>query len=107
MRQCKVYVHGVFAGLLTEEDNPREYRFKYDNDYVLGGGEPISLTMPLREEIYRSDVLFPYFFNILSEGENRIIQSAYLRVDKNDDFGILMKTAQYDTPGAVTVSPLN
>lgn len=43
---------------------------------------------------------------MLSEGENRIIQSALLHIDKEDDFGILMATAQVDTVGAVTVCPI-
>jgi serine/threonine-protein kinase HipA len=44
---------------------------------------------------------------MLSEGENRALQSAVLHIDKDDDFGILLETAQYDTAGAVTVRPLN
>ncbi len=29
-----------------------------------------------------------------------------LHIDENDDFGILLATAQYDTIGAVTVKPI-
>ena len=107
MRQCEVYVHGILAGTLTETDSPREYLFKYDTEYLDKNGEAISLNMPLTKEIYRSNVLFPYFFNILSEGENRTLQSSYLKIDKDDDFGILLQTAQQDTPGAVTIKPIN
>ncbi|MBD5357907.1 MAG: phosphatidylinositol kinase [Bacteroides sp.] len=107
MRQCKVYVHGIYAGIMTETGAPKEYMFKYDSDYLRQNKEPVSLTMPLRKEPYRSPVLFPYFFNMLSEGENRAMQSSYLRIDKDDDFGILLETAQHDTPGAVTVKPIN
>lgn len=103
MRKCKVYVHGIEAGILTETDNPREYIFKYTKEYLEKEVAPVSLTMPLRDEEYRSTILFPYFFNLLSEGENRAIQSSLHHLDKNDDFGILLATAQYDTPGAVTV----
>ena len=63
--------------------------------------------MPPREEEYRSKNLFPYFFNLLSEGENRVIQSSLHHIDKDDDFGILLSTAQFDTIGAVTVKPIN
>lgn len=62
--------------------------------------------MPLREKPYQSKVLFPFFFNMLSEGANRELQSQLLRIDKDDDFGILLATAQYDTIGAVTVKPI-
>lgn len=106
MRKCKVYVNGVAAGVLAENDNPREYVFKYEKDYLLTNQHPVCLAMPLREEEYRSKTLFPYFFNLLSEGENRAVQSWLHHVDKDDDFGILLATAQYDTVGAVTVKPI-
>lgn len=62
--------------------------------------------MPVRSETYQSDFLFPYFFNMLSEGANRQTQSMVLHIDENDDFGILLATAQNDTIGAVTVKPI-
>lgn len=106
MRQCEVYVHSIRAGILTENDN-REYVFTYDKSYLLEEkNPPVSLTLPLREEPYHSPYLFPFFFNMLSEGENRQIQSQLLHIDAEDDFGILLATAQYDTIGAVTVKPL-
>ena len=53
--------------------------------------------------MWTSNHLFPFFFNMLSEGANRKIQSQLLHIDENDDFGILLATAQTDTIGAVTV----
>ena len=102
MRACKVYVHDVEAGLLQETDD-REYVFTYHDDYQ---GDPVCLAMPVRQKVYRSDHLFPYFFNMLSEGANRQVQSTLLHIDEKDDFGIMMATAQYDTIGAVTVKPV-
>ena len=55
---------------------------------------------------YRSPYLFAVFFNMLSEGENRRIQSRLLHIDSSDDFGILLATAQNDTVGAITVKPI-
>lgn len=43
---------------------------------------------------------------MLSEGDNRKLQSRMLHIDEDDDFGILLATAQYDTIGAVTVKPV-
>lgn len=106
MRQCKVLINRKYAGILTETDAPREYVFKYDDDYLMSETEPICIAMPLREEEYRSPYLFPYFANLLSEGANRELQSSYLHIDKDDDFGILLETAQYDTVGIVTVMPI-
>lgn len=41
-------------------------------------GEPVCLAMPIRKEPYRSNHLFPYFYNMLSEGSNRQMQSLLL-----------------------------
>ena len=99
MRQCEVYIHGIRAGMLTEDDN-RKYTFTYDAAYLLGkGNPPVSLTLPLRSEPYHS----PYLF---AEGENRQVQSQILHIDADDDFGILLATAQTDTIGAVTIKPI-
>ena len=106
MRQCDVYIHGIKAGTLCELTSPREYCFRYRPEYLEDTThEPVCLAMPLRKEEYRSPVLFPYFFNMLSEGENRAMQAATLRLDKDDDFGILLATCRFDTVGSVTVRP--
>ena len=86
-----------------QETDAHEYVFTYNENYR---GVPVCLAMPVRNEPYRSTYLFPYFFNILSEGANRQIQSVLLHIDENDDFGIMMATAQTDTIGAVTVKPV-
>lgn len=101
MRRCKVYVHDTEAGDLVENDNGT-YTFTYRAEYY---GDPVSLSMPVRKEPYNSSFLFPVFFNMLSEGANRKIQSRILHIDENDDFGIMMATAGYDTIGAVTIRP--
>ena len=90
------------AGTLQETDD-RQYVFAYSDKYE---GAPVCLAMPVRTEPYRSAYLFPYFYNMLSEGENRQTQSRLLHIDENDDFGILLATAQEDTIGAVTVKPI-
>ncbi len=106
MRQCEVYIHGIKAGMLTETDN-RNYIFTYDKAYLLSEKSgAISLTLPIQEEPYKSPYLFSVFANMLSEGANREIQSQLLHIDKEDDFGILLATCQYDTIGAITVKPI-
>ena len=106
MRQCEVYIHNCKAGILTENSRD-DYEFNYDKDYLdRQDAVPVSLTLPLSKTVYRSKVLFPFFFNMLSEGDNRELQSRLLHIDKDDDFCILLATAQYDTIGAVTVKPI-
>lgn len=106
MRQCEVYLHGIKVGLLTENDS-REFTFTYDKAYLLSENcDAVSLTLPLRTEPYHSPFLFSVFANMLSEGDIRQIQSQLLRMDPEDDFGILLATCQFDTVGAITVKPI-
>lgn len=68
MRQCEVYLHGIKAGVLIENDN-REFMFTYDKAYLLSENcDAVSLTLPLRSEPYSSPFLFSVFANMLSEG---------------------------------------
>lgn len=107
MRQCEVYLHNIKVGTLSENDKG-EYTFIYDKVYLLSDKcEPVSLTLPLQSEPYHSSYLFSVFSNMLSEGENRQIQSQLLHIDAEDDFGILLATCQFDTIGAITIKPIN
>ncbi|MDZ4682792.1 MAG: HipA N-terminal domain-containing protein [Saprospiraceae bacterium] len=102
----EIYRNGILAGMLTEE-NRQHYVFRYEDNYFNDVRKPaISLTLPKSQKEYASECLFPFFFNMLSEGVNRKLQSKQLRIDEEDNFGLLMATAQYDTIGAVTVKPI-
>ena len=105
-RAVKVYVKGRYAGILEEIDR-EHYSFCYDNDYYNDPDTPpVSLTMLKDKQEYLSSFLFPVFFNMTSEGDNRIIQARNLRIDEKDDFGILAATGHTDTIGAITVKPI-
>ena len=107
MRKLEVYRNNVLTGTLTEQ-NRTSYIFHYDDKYFNDPKMPvISLTMPKSQQVYQADHLFPFFFNMLSEGVNRKLQSRLLRIDENDFFGLLAVTAQFDTIGAITVKPIN
>lgn len=102
----EIYRNGVLAGILSEE-NRKSYIFRYDERYFNDTTKPaISLTLPKSKMKYTSQYLFPFFFNMLSEGVNRKLQSIQLKIDEEDNFGLLMATAQYDTIGAITVKPI-
>ena len=106
MRKVEVYRNGIFAGVLTEE-NPKRYVFRYDDTYYNDSSKTaISLTLPKSSNEYIAGYLFPFFFNMLSEGVNRKLQSIQLKIDEEDNFGLLMETAQYDTIGAITIKPV-
>lgn len=106
MRSVVVYRNGVQAGILQEVSR-QQYIFKYSDAYFLDARQPaISLTLPKSQQAYESEHLFPFFFNMLSEGANRSLQSKHWRIDETDHFGILMKTAQCDTVGPIHIKPL-
>lgn len=102
----EIYRNGVLAGLLSEE-NRNNFVFRYEESYFNDTTKPgISLTLPKSKIEYSSDYLFPFFFNMLSEGVNRKLQNIQLKIDEEDNFGLLMATAQYDTIGAITIKPI-
>ena len=104
MRRAEIHNHDRLAGVLEERDDGT-YRFIYDESYLADPNtEPISLTLPKRAEPFVSDHLFAFFYGLLSEGSTRQLQARLLRVDEEDDFGLLLATAR-DAIGSVTVRP--
>jgi serine/threonine-protein kinase HipA len=103
MQQGKVYRNKVYVGIIEKDDN-NKYKFSYDSKYLNDeNAKSISLTFPLRKEPFESDYLFPFFFNMLAEGELKTIQCKALRIDRDNDFSRLLKTTQFNTVGAVTI----
>lgn len=106
MRRALVLINSILAGTLTETDDMR-YIFKYDDRFLMDSElRPISLAFPKREEEYVSSELFPFFFNMLSEGANKAMQCRTLRIDEDDAFGLLLATAKSDTIGAITIKEI-
>jgi len=99
LRRAKVKYKDQVAGTLSE--TATGYQFQYDPTY-LRTGQPISLSLPLREEPFESRELFSFFRGLLPEGWYLAIVSATAKIDAQDAFGILVATTS-DTIGAVTV----
>ena len=103
MQRAKVFRNNIFAGLLTKL-NEKEYVFVYDKEYLkLSNKKPISLTLPLQKEEFKSPYLFPFFYNLLAEGKLKDIQCKELRIDKDDDFSRLILTTKENTIGSITI----
>ena len=52
----------------------------------------VSLTMPKRAEEYRSKHLFPFFFNMLSDGDNKALQNTHLKYEHDENYVLLFVT---------------
>ena len=103
MQRGKVFVNGVAAGVIALSDEGL-YSFEYLPDYYINPAMPaISLTLPKSQQRYDSSVLFPFFYGLLAEGVNKDLQCRLLKIDENDDFTRLLKTAGADTIGAITI----
>ncbi len=100
LRQANVYYKDELAGVLKETD--RGYIFQYDKDFIKKN-IPISVSLPVQEEPFESEKLFPFFRGLLPEGWYLNIVSATQHVDSKDLFGVLLSTTSVDTIGAVTV----
>lgn len=98
MRRARVFVHGVFAGIL-EELGDGKYRFSYEEAYQ---GPPVSLTMPLKRKVYDYDKFPPFFEGLLPEGEMLQAMLRRYKLDKKDYFGQLLQVGR-DVVGAVTI----
>jgi serine/threonine-protein kinase HipA len=107
MRVAQVYINKVLAGMLTENSDST-FSFHYDDTYFSNPEySSISLTLPKTRQEYISKTLFPFFFNMLSEGANKRIQTRKFKIDEDDAFGLLLATAHSDVVGAVTVKKLD
>ena len=87
------------AGVIEETGGG--YRFAYDPAY-LPQGKPIGVSLPLREQPYESKTLFAFFKGLLPEGWFREIVCQTLKIDPQDDFGLLVRACG-DCIGAVWI----
>lgn len=102
-RKAEVYNNKALAGTL-EKMSDKEYVFRYDDLYFNDPGQhAISLSLPKKQQEYRSIALFPFFFGLLSEGVNKATQCRLLHIDENDHFTLLLRTAHSDTIGSIII----
>ncbi len=106
MRQGKVYYKDHLSGIITET-NEGEYLFQYEDKYIQEhSSEFVTFTMPVREEPYRDNRLFPFFEGLIPEGWLLDIASKNWKINPNDRMGLLLACCQ-NCIGAVSVVPIN
>ena len=93
LRQGYVYVQDSYAGVLRETDDG--YEFEYDANYLKNpAAVPVSLTLPLSDNAYHSNVLFSFFDGLIPEGWLLGVAVRNWKIDYEDRFGLLLLTAR-------------
>ncbi|MEZ5147290.1 MAG: HipA N-terminal domain-containing protein [Bacteroidales bacterium] len=104
MKKAKVYMNDKLAGILTEDENG--FHFGYDQSYLKSeSAEPISLTLPLSDKEYESNVMFPFFDGLIPEGWLLDIAQKNWKLNPRDRMQILLKTC-HDCVGAVSIEEI-
>ena len=104
MREAHVFMYGDFTGKLREEEDG-VFTFCYDAAYLKKKtAKPVSLTLPLQEEAYHSEMLFPFFDGLIPEGWLLDLSVKNWKLNRTDRMGLLMMACG-DCIGAVHVVP--
>jgi len=103
--KAEVYCNDTLAGILEKNENG--YTFTYDKDYISDDSKKsISLTLPKHKRIFKSSKLFPFFYGLLTEGISSKIQCRKLKIDEEDYFQRLLKTADKDNIGCILIKEI-
>ena len=104
MKQAKVFFQEIFSGVLIEDENG--YTFVYNVDYLQKkDAKAVSLTLPLSEKPYNSQVLFPFFDGLIPEGWLLDIAEQSWKINLRDRMSLLLACCK-DCIGAVSIVPL-
>lgn len=103
MRKANVYMGNNLAGILTEDEEG--YNFTYDEEYLKSGSEPVSLTLPLQAEPFRSKTMLPFFDGLIPEGWLLEIAEKNWKLNERDRMGLLLVCCK-DCIGAVSIEPV-
>ena len=94
-RQGAIFANNILAGYLTEllVGDKVFYTFQYVGAYLYSG-VPIGHRFPLQSGPFEFDTFPAFFENLLSEGWIKMYQTANTRLDKRDEFGLLLRNGK-------------
>ena len=105
MRSAEIYYRDKLAGVLKEDD--AGYEFRYNPDYLKSDNpKAVSLTLPLTDTTYQSNILFPCFEGLIPEGWLLDVAAENWKLNPRDRMGLLLACCK-DCIGAVSVVPLS
>ena len=100
-----MYYKGIEAGTIREDENG--FVFQYDVDYLRrADAKPVSLTLPLREEEYVSQMMFPFFDGLIPEGWLLDVALRNTDISILDRMSLLLLCCK-ECIGSVSVVPIN
>jgi serine/threonine-protein kinase HipA len=103
-RIANVYMKTQLAGKLQETE--QGYTFEYLKEYLIDKeAQAVSLTLPLRSEVYQSNILFPFFDGLIPEGWLLDIAERNWKLNEKDRMGLLLACCK-DCIGAVSIEQL-
>jgi len=106
MKSAKILRNTQEVGILSKLDDTT-YTFQYSKIYLDNPqARNISVNFPLQPEEFKSEYLFAFFFNMLSEGNVKKAQCRNMKIDEDDSFTRLIKTAKDDVIGSITVEEI-
>jgi serine/threonine-protein kinase HipA len=104
-RKGKVYFREHIAGVIEETETG--YRFSYASNYLaMENCQPISKTLPVNNEVYSSNTMFPFFDGLIPEGWLLDVAVDNWKLKPSDRMGLLLACCK-DCIGAVSVVPYN
>ena len=105
MKRAGIYVNDTFCGILTEDEEG--FHFAYDRDFLSrADAVPVSPTMPLTEQPYQKEMMFPVFDGLIPEGWLLDIASSSWKIDPRDRMSLLLACCK-DCIGNISVKPLD
>jgi serine/threonine-protein kinase HipA len=101
LRKAAIKIGDQLAGWLTQDE--QGYHFEYAKAYLnQTDAKPVSLTLPLQEAIYTSNILFPFFDGLIPEGWLLNIAEKNWKLHPRDRMGLLLACCK-DCIGVVSV----
>ena len=89
MKRGKGYIKDIFCGIITESEEG--YTFEYDKAYLnMDGATALSPTMPLTDETYVKEMMFPVFDGLIPEGWLLDIAQSSWKIDARDRMSLLL-----------------
>src|SRR5665213_2059260 len=100
-RSGQVFFKDRLAGKVWQDEIENRFGFQYEKSYLNSeNAQPVSFTLPMREEPYLSDNMIPFFDGLIPEGWLLNIVVKNWKLDARDRMGLLL-TACRDCIGAV------